>query len=175
MDDVDFFFALGELKRIQRSGWKSIGIKLCESIADHSFRTALIAYYLAKKEGLSEEKAREAVILALLHDIHESRISDLTRMNKNYLSVDYKKAREDSLSETFKIFENIRDEKIINIVKDADLLEMFFQAKEYYDEGNNYAKEWLKKDKLKSKSAKYLFEKMVKRNSRAWLLEGVKW
>lgn len=173
MDETDFIFQLGNLKRTKRSGWLTIGISDCESVADHSYRTALISYIIAMGEGLGDGKARDAAMLALLHDVHESRVGDLHRLAKRYMKLDEKKARDESLGPLKKLWS--RDPGLLAIVKDADLLEMFFQAKEYYDEGNPYAREWLAPQKLKTKTAKELYRKMAKRDSRRWLLGAVEW
>ena len=176
MDITDFIFQAGNLKRTKRSGWLAIGIKDCESVAEHSFRAALIAYAIAKGEGLAKERAKEAMLLALLHDIHEARIGDLHRLSKKYAKLDEKKAMEESLGPMAKDANGFRgDRELQIIVKDADLLEMFFQAREYSDEGNRYAKEWLQPKKLRTKSARAIYQKMAKRDSRAWLLEAVEW
>lgn len=173
MDETDFIFQLGQLKRTPRSGWLSIGIKDCESVAEHSFRTAFVAYIIAKGEGLSREECKDAMLLALAHDVHESRIGDLHKLAKLYVKGDEQKAISDSLG-SFKS-ELRPNARLAGIMKDADLLEMFFQAKEYSDEGNRYAKEWFAPQKLKTRSAKELYKKMIKRDSRKWLLEAVEW
>lgn len=172
INEIDFIFQLSNL-RIKRSGWLSVGIRDCESVAEHSFRTAFIAYIIAIHEGLTKEMAKDALMLALLHDVHETRIGDLNALAKKYMKVDEEMAKKESLS----IFEKniIQNEKLAKIVKDADLLEMFFQAKEYADEGNRYAEKWFAPEKLKTQTARKIYEKMRKRDSRAWLLGAVKW
>lgn len=173
LDEADFIFQAGNLKRTRRSGWLTIGIMDCESVADHSYRTALIAYLIAREE-IGEAKAKDAMLLALLHDVHESRIGDLHKLAKKYANMDEKKAIEESIGPFAKPVKDA-DPKLAEIVKDADLLEMFFQAKEYADEGNDYAKEWLAPEKLKTKTAKSIYKKMVKRDSRQWIFGAVKW
>ncbi|VVB98077.1 HD domain protein [uncultured archaeon] len=174
MDDTDFVFQLGNLKRTPRSGWLSIGIKGCESVAEHSFRTAILAYIIAKKEGFDEECCKSAALLGLMHDAHESRVGDLHKLAKQYARMDEKKAMRDSAG-PLAGYAHATNPKIAQVVKDADLLEMFFQAKEYMDEGNRYAKEWLAPQKLKTKSARKLYAEMKARDSRAWLLGAVEW
>ncbi|MDD5337685.1 MAG: HD domain-containing protein [Candidatus ainarchaeum sp.] len=174
MDDADFIFQLGNLKRTPRSGWLTIGIKNCESVAEHSFRTGVLAYLLARREGLGKEKAREAMAVALLHDAHEARMGDLHRLAKRYAKPDDEMAIKETMGALGPEF-GTKDKKILLIARDADLLEMFFQAKEYMDEGNLYAKEWLAPKKLKTAAAKGLYEKMVKRDSRKWILEAIEW
>ena len=78
-DEVRFIFEIGALKRTKRSGWETIGIS-GESVADHSFRTAVIGYIIAKEEG--EKDIADVLLLSLFHDVHETRVGDLNRMNK---------------------------------------------------------------------------------------------
>lgn len=173
MDEIDFIFQLGNLKRTKRSGWLTVGITDCESVAEHSFRAAALAYIIAMEEGLPRERAQEAAVAALMHDVHEARIGDVHKLGRKYMKIDEKKAVAESLGHFAKEFSF--DSRILGIAKDADLLEMFFQAKEYCDEGNKYAKEWLSQKKLKTKSAKRIYGKMLKRDSRKWILGAVEW
>jgi putative hydrolase of HD superfamily len=41
---VSFAYEAGQLKNLPRSGWLRAGIKNPESVADHSFRVAVLAY-----------------------------------------------------------------------------------------------------------------------------------
>ncbi|MBI5036681.1 HD domain-containing protein [Candidatus Micrarchaeota archaeon] len=51
MSLINFFYEIGDLKRIARSGWWSAKIQRPETVAEHSFRAAIIAYCLAEEEG----------------------------------------------------------------------------------------------------------------------------
>ena len=94
MDIVDFLYQAGALKDVDRSGWKTVGITP-ESVSEHSYRTALIAYVLAKEEGVDD---LESVLLAaLLHDLHEAFTTDLHLVAKKYAKVDEGAARKDTL------------------------------------------------------------------------------
>ena len=55
-DLVNFFFEAGTLKNVKRCGWWLINIKDPESIAEHSFRTSVIGYFLAKLRGVDADK-----------------------------------------------------------------------------------------------------------------------
>ena len=79
-----FIAEAGMLKRVARSGWWVLGIKDSESVADHSFRCAVIAYVLSKMEGA---KTNDAVIMALFNDIQEARINDLHKMASKYFEL----------------------------------------------------------------------------------------
>jgi len=70
---------LYRLKRLPRTGWLSLGIAHPESVADHSFATALIAWRLARREGLDGERV---LLMALFHDFHEARLGDIPSPEK---------------------------------------------------------------------------------------------
>ncbi|MHB8567014.1 MAG: HD domain-containing protein [Nitrososphaerales archaeon] len=66
--------ASGKLKRVKRTGWyRKAGIKHCESVADHSFRTAILAAYFAEELGLDSGKAAR---MSLVHDLAEAALGD---------------------------------------------------------------------------------------------------
>ena len=75
------------LKKLPRMGWL-IEKAPHESLADHSFGAAIIALALARMEGLGEAEEAALVRRALLHDLHESRIGDLTRLQRLYVKAD---------------------------------------------------------------------------------------
>jgi putative hydrolases of HD superfamily len=68
---------IGCLKELVRSGWLREGISQPESVADHSFRTALLALALGPELGVNVEKL---VKMLLVHDLGESdpRVGDIT-------------------------------------------------------------------------------------------------
>ncbi|MBM4250208.1 MAG: HD domain-containing protein [Euryarchaeota archaeon] len=80
--------AAGMLKRIKRQGWLDAGLpaERVESVADHSFRTAFLVAFVS---GPDIDMAR-ALKMALVHDLGESEVGDLTPRSK----VPKKKKRE---------------------------------------------------------------------------------
>jgi putative hydrolases of HD superfamily len=60
---------VGALKRLPRAGWLRVGLPEAESVADHSFRTAVLALMLADELGVD---AARLVALVLVHDLPES-------------------------------------------------------------------------------------------------------
>lgn len=76
---VELFRAAGVLKTIPRKGWGKAGITNQESVADHTFRMAVIAAYLSKQMKLDSGKL---VRMSLFHDLAESKIGDLTPEEK---------------------------------------------------------------------------------------------
>ncbi len=75
-DILNFFIEVGKLKTMPRRGWVLRNVKNPESIADHTFRVALMAWVLGgKKHNLSIEKV---IKMALIHDICEVYAGDTT-------------------------------------------------------------------------------------------------
>jgi putative hydrolases of HD superfamily len=56
----------GKLKELKRTGWVESEVSDPESVADHSYRVALLTMVLSDKEGLDTLKA---VRISLLHDL----------------------------------------------------------------------------------------------------------
>jgi putative hydrolase of HD superfamily len=75
------------LKRLPRTGWLLNGVTPCESVADHTTGVALLTLALAgainadwQRAGLARPiDAGRAVMLATLHDLAESVITDLPK------------------------------------------------------------------------------------------------
>jgi len=134
-----FMGHVGDLKKLDRTGWVKCGIQNPESVADHSFRTAIMALVLADKAGVDQNKA---VKMALIHDLAESIVGDLTPSDevspeeKHQLEVDaFRKlcADIDNGDALLGLFQEFEDGKTpeAQFVKRLDKLEMMFQAHEY--------------------------------------------
>ncbi len=63
------------LKGLRRTGWVDRRVESPESVADHSFRVALMVWYVARSRGLD---AGRATIIALVHDLPEAELGDAT-------------------------------------------------------------------------------------------------
>ncbi len=146
-----FIFELGQLKRTPRSGWLKLGVNNPESVADHSFRTAAIGFLLGKLEG---ENPYEVAGYCLFHDTAETRTLDLDWLAQNYLKKeDYISSNviTDQLSglpEELKgsleklLDRSDRSKNLEQVARDADLLELIFQAFEIAHQGNPLAEKW---------------------------------
>ncbi|OQY19140.1 MAG: phosphohydrolase [Desulfobacteraceae bacterium 4572_35.1] len=144
---ANFFFEIGMLKRTPRSGFQFLGSG-AESVAEHSFRAAMIGYTLATMSG--DADCNKVVTMCLFHDIPEARIGDLNYVNKKYVVANESKAISD-LAATLpfgKTYEerltefNAKDSLEARLAHDADQLEMILALKEYKDLGNRYAGDW---------------------------------
>jgi len=145
---VEFLFEIGMLKRSPRTGYQFLGTG-GESVADHSFRTAVIGYVLASMEPDADRS--KIILMCLFHDFPEARTGDHNYVNKKYVTVDEEKAICDQihglafgpeikdLSNEF----NVSDTFEAKLSKDADQLDLILELKEQLDLGNLHAKEWL--------------------------------
>ncbi|MEK6982044.1 MAG: HD domain-containing protein [Candidatus Micrarchaeota archaeon] len=162
-------FELGMLKRVKRSGWWIAAVKDPESVAEHSFRVAAIAYILAK---LEKENAEKICSAAVFHDCLETRLTDVNKIMARY--IDTKEAKEritkDQMANLPIQIDFVLTEKEKLILKDADLLEMFFQAKEYVEIGYKECADWINESekRLTTKSAKEILKEMKNMNSCEW-------
>jgi putative hydrolase of HD superfamily len=93
---LHFIEEAGKLKVLPRTGWLLRGLKNPESIADHSYRTTLLAMVLADiliEEGV-KIKVEKVMRLALLHDLTESQMGDIPYPAMKYIPEDVKEAGE---------------------------------------------------------------------------------
>jgi putative hydrolase of HD superfamily len=172
---ANFFFEVGMLKRTPRTGFQFLGSG-SESVAEHSFRAAVIAYTLACLDG--EADVTKVLKMALFHDIPEARTGDLNYVNKKYVTSDEAKAVAD-LARTLPFGEEYRellqelaarDSREAQLVHDADQLEMILALKEYKDLGNRYADEWypFAVRRLRTDAARQLAETIWSTDSTRW-------
>jgi len=85
---AEFLFEIGMLKRSPRTGYQFLGTG-GESVADHSFRTAVIGYVLASMEPDADRS--KVILMCLFHDFPEARTGDHNYVNKNTLQWTRKK------------------------------------------------------------------------------------
>ena len=103
---ANFFFEVGMLKRTPRTGFQFLGSG-AESVAEHSFRTAIIGYTLARLDG--EADVGRVVQLCLFHDVPEARIGDLNYVNKKYVHANEEEAVDD-LARTLPFGDDYRED-----------------------------------------------------------------
>ncbi len=171
-DLVKFFFEVGQAKYVKRTGWWVAKVRDPENIAQHSFRTAVIALVLAALEGRCD--AEKTAAKALVHDLPEARVLDLHKISTRY--VKNKKALEKAWAdqcsrlpqEIRRQFTALGEEDYL--VRDADYLEVALQAREYFDLGYKDAWDWIERvDRvLKTRAAKQLLARIKKMDSGSW-------
>ncbi len=178
-DIAKFLYEVGQLKRVKRSGWWIAGVKDPESVAEHSFRTAVIAYLLARLERADTGRA---VLIALLHDLPEARTNDAHRIVRRYADwrdVDQKAIGEQSkrlpggmANEVISFFEEFEKEASAEamLTRDADLLECLIQAREYQTLGYRDVADWISNAQaaLTTESAKKIAAECLRTEPKEW-------
>src|SRR3989344_7946441 len=78
---ANFIYETGIHSKTPRSGFWFLGSG-DQSVAEHLFHTAMIAYALAHLEPKADKN--KVILMALLHDIGEGRTSDHNYFNQRY-------------------------------------------------------------------------------------------
>lgn len=173
-----YLLEMGALKRAKRSGWWIVGVKDPETIAEHSFRTAVIGSVLAMMEGA--DPARVA-LLCTFHDTQETRVGDIPWVGRRYLTAAKNEAvTADQLADSHPSvaagiqtivdeYEN-GDSREVLVAHDADKLECVIQGLEYLEQGYRNAREWVDstRTKLKTPSAIQLADAAESMSSTEW-------
>jgi putative hydrolases of HD superfamily len=176
---TEFVYEIGLLKRYKRSGWLVAGVSAPESIADHSFRAAVLAGILAALEGASPERA---IVLSLFHDSQETRLTDLPYLAKRYVArmpneqvtADQVQGLPapvaDLISGSVGEYEQ-RTSLEARCARDADKLECLLQAIEYRDQGHHTIQPWIDSSlaALQTPSGKKLADEALATGSLDWL------
>jgi len=141
---VDFLLLAGQLKRRVRRGWVLSGVTGPESVADHSWRMAVLAQ-LAAAPPLD---AQRCVRIALVHDLAEALVGDIApadgvpkpvkaRMELAAMETIRRSLRGhpagDTVFDAFNEYEASESPES-HLVHDLDRLEMVAQALQYEQE-----------------------------------------
>src|SRR3989344_4695281 len=147
------------LKHLPRKGWVLRGAPK-ETVAEHSFGVAVIALALAKMEELPPQEEALLLKAALLHDLHEAKLGDLTPEEKRAQKPDEEGTELEMVKGThlgtelpFKLAPNLAI-----LLKDSDSLDMLFRAIENANSGNAKMGEFVSSamQQIKSHSGKKL-------------------
>ncbi|MEV5386113.1 HD domain-containing protein [Streptomyces sp. NPDC052721] len=175
-----FLYEAGTLKNTKRSGWWMAGVKDPESVADHSWRTALIASIIAKLEGADPARA---AFLAVWHDSQESRTGDVNHLGKKYtrgeadpeaITADQcagmPAVLADAVKELVTEYEAKESPEAL-CARDADKLECMIQGVEYRDQGYANVQRWIdnSRGRIVTKSGQALADAVLETRSLDWL------
>lgn len=132
-----------ELKDEKRTGWELRNIRDSESVADHSWGTALLCLVYADREDVDASKC---VKMAVVHDLAEAETGDFVTRDvdgKQEVGKEEKEELEikainsltsgletDKISELWQEYED-RETREARFVKDMDLIDMCLQALKY--------------------------------------------
>jgi putative hydrolase of HD superfamily len=137
---IEFFLTISKLKQVARAGWVLRGLSNVESVADHSWRMAVMAMTLSP----SEHSAKR-IKMALVHDLAELIVGDLTPEDNVPKAEKQRLEREAmvkicraegsgaAFEEILELWEEYEagESEDAKFLKDIDKLEMILQADEY--------------------------------------------
>lgn len=145
---VNFLFEMGTMRHLPRMHRQVLlNEDMTDNIASHSYRVAIIAFFLAKIEGLDPFKV---LAMGLFHDIAEARTGDHNWIHKKYIKIYEDEVLSDQLDnlpfpdlkELMEEYEK-RESKEAIVAKQADILDQIFLLREYEWQGNREAMIWL--------------------------------
>jgi len=139
---VELLLTAANLKDEERTGWDLRGIREPESVADHSWGTALLCLLNAEDADVDPG---EAVQMALVHDLPEAVTGDLLtgdeeKEKREREAIEFAQDAERA-KELWKEYAD-RETRVARFVKDMDLCDMSLQALMYAKE-NRASKESL--------------------------------
>ncbi|MCF8038144.1 MAG: HD domain-containing protein [Desulfohalobiaceae bacterium] len=176
---AEFLFEAGMLRKIPRSGYHFLGSGH-ESVAEHSFRTTVIGYVLARMTGADWTRV---VLMCLFHDLPEARTGDFNYVNKMYNQAAVEQALLDALGGTGltedihvaqQELEEAKTEESV-LAQDADQLDLILSLKEEQDLGNPYAEKWIEHalKRLRTASGNHLAAVILQTDHTDWWFKGV--
>lgn len=178
-DIANLLFKAKILKDIPRSGYHFLGAGR-ESVAEHSFSIAFIAYVISQLEP--EIDALRLITMCLVHDLLEVKTGDLNYVQKKYVTADETKAIADmtgslpfgpALADLINEFNECRSTEA-KLAHDADQLALILDLKALADIGYKPPKKWLKfaLQRMQTKTGQNLAQSIMKTDWDAWWLEN---
>ena len=176
-----FLFEAGTLKQARRTGWWMAGVRDPESVAEHAWRTSLLASVIATLEGADPARAAH---LAVWHDSQESRTGDVNHLGKKYspaadpeaVTADQTAGMPEVLARAVRAvvaeYEAKETPEAV-CARDADKLECLLQGIEYRAQGYESAQRWIdnSRGRLTTETAKQLAEELLAMEPLNWLRE----
>ncbi|PIP86896.1 phosphohydrolase [Candidatus Campbellbacteria bacterium CG22_combo_CG10-13_8_21_14_all_36_13] len=180
---AQFLFEVGTMRKVARMHRQVLfTYDMSDNIATHTFRVAIIGFFLAKLAGADW---KTVVMMCLLHDMGEARTNDHNWVHKRYVSEDSDKVLDEQLgslpfSDLFDIATEYEKRESLEAIlaKDADSLDQLLLLREYAWQGNREAQIWLdgkttprpyaQLDRLKTDWAKDLGRAIYEENPSSW-------
>lgn len=174
-----FLYEAGTLKANRRTGWWMAGVRDPESVADHSWRTSLIATIIAVLEGADPARA---AFLATWHDSQETRTGDVNYLARKYapqadpeaVTADQVAGMPDVLAATIRdlVAEyEAKETPEALCARDADKLECMIQGIEYKAQGYANAQRWIdnSRARITTMTGQQLADAVLASDSLDWL------
>jgi 5'-deoxynucleotidase YfbR-like HD superfamily hydrolase len=176
---ANLLFKANILKKIPRSGYHFLGAGT-ESVAEHSFSTAFIAFVMAQM--VPDANAYRLIAMCLLHDLPEAKTGDLNYVQKKYVTANEDKAVKHivkhlpfgtKLSDLIAEF-NERRTMESKLAHDADQLSLILDLKTLSDIGYETPKKWIRYalDRLETETGQEMARSIMETEWDAWWLEN---
>ncbi|MFF5444500.1 HD family hydrolase [Streptomyces sp. NPDC012888] len=178
-----FLYEAGTLKHTRRTGWWMAGVNDPESVAEHSWRTSLIASVIAKLEGADPARA---AFLAVWHDTQETRTGDVNHLGKKYAAAaDPQAVTADQTSGMPEVLASAirdlvaeyeaQDSREAVCARDADKLECMLQGIEYRAQGYEAAQRWIdnSRARLTTETGRRLADELLGQGTLDWLRAAI--
>lgn len=172
------------LKRLYRQGWLKRGVPegACESVADHSFGTAVLALLLAGREPFGDADPGKTCRMAVAHELGEVYAGDITPVDGVSKEEKYRLERESLLrvlagapgaGEILALWEEFEEgaSPEARLLRRLDRLEMGIQAAVYRAEGFPRMEEFLESAR-KAVGEGPLGEVLAKADGGRWTVDG---
>lgn len=155
------------------------GVRDPESVAEHLWRTSLIATIIAKPEGADPVRAAS---LAVWHDTQETRTGDVNHLGRKYASAgDPQAVPADQTAGLPEVLASTVRELVAEYeakespeavcARDADKLECLLQGIEYKARGYENAQRWIdnSRGRLVTETANRLPDELLSQGALDWL------
>ena len=180
---MNFLYEIGTMRKLMRMHRQVLLTDdMSDSIASHSYRVAIISWFLAKEEGADPYKT---VMMSLVHDVAEVRSNDHNWIHKKYIKVFEEEINEEQLGilpypdlKDFISEYEKRESLEAILAKEADVLDQILLLREYEWSGNKEASIWLhgkggltanrQLNKLKTATGKRLGKAVYEVNPSDW-------
>lgn len=172
---AELLFEAKILKEIPRSGFNFLGTGK-ESIAEHSFLVTFIGYVMSQMT--SDIDPLKLISMCIVHDLPETRTGDMNYVQKKYVTVDEKKAIEDTTcdipfgSSIAALIDEFNERKSAEaqLAHDADQLAFILELKTLSDIGSATPEKWLPYvlKRLKTDIGKKLAESITSTDWDSW-------
>ena len=179
--NIEFLYEMGTIRFIPRI-WRQFLNKDFANLSEHIFRVIWTSIIIAKEENADINKV---IKMALIHDIVESRNSDVHYLSRMYTKRNDVAAIKDILKETsiedefLELFYEYEERESIEaqIVKDADNLDVDFELQEQYVNGIKIKEDFqVMRDRvyeiLFTETAKRMWKEIQDSNPHDWHING---
>jgi putative hydrolase of HD superfamily len=178
--DIEFIYEMGCLRFMQRT-WVRFLNPGFQNNSEHAYRVAWIALIIARHEKVTN--IEKILLMALSHDISESRTGDVDYLSRQYVDRNEVQGVDDMIAGTIlapdllDLWNEYEARQTIEakIVKDTDYLDIDFELSEQAARGHAALREskakmrrHVSETKLSTKTAKLMWEQIQSSNPHAW-------